>query len=178
MSSWPAFSSCLCGVATARLAPGTKPAQVFLCHCSTCRIQSGSFNIPFAALPRAQVDLDTARLTRFRTSAFATRLFCSTCGTFVAMDYDGEAYTVWLALGSQENLPAGWLKPARDRRIFLASGAIWRQDACSLPAAGSELCSYSPDPCAPAGAKPGPEDEALKALMMTQLGPKDQAGAS
>ena len=86
-------------------------SQVFLCHCSTCRIQSGSFNIPFAALPRAQVDLDTGRLsrstlqvffififlifsTRFRTSAFATRLFCSACGTFVAMDYDAEAYTV------------------------------------------------------------------------------------
>ena len=99
------------------------PYQVFYCHCTTCRVQTGALAVLFGAFPRSsvieisthcsfnvflvsfsscfdwflmwytslnnftQVNLNTS-LTRFQSSELPSyRVFCSKCGSFVAMDY-------------------------------------------------------------------------------------------
>ena len=100
-----------------------QPYQVFYCHCTTCRLQTGALAVLFGAFPRSsvieisthcsfnvflvsfsscfdwflmwytslnnftQVNLNTS-LTRFQSSELPSyRVFCSKCGSFVAMDY-------------------------------------------------------------------------------------------
>jgi hypothetical protein len=147
--AWPAVTSCLCGLPTAWLAPGAVPGQILVCHCSDCRAQAGALAVPFAALPRAALRLATPRLATFRASPLAERIFCSTCGAFVGMDY-GEEHTVWLALGSLARLPDGWLVPGRDCQTFLEHRVVWGAAALAMEhREGWGL--YRVDPCRPGG---------------------------
>ena len=102
---------------------------MLVCHCRDCRAQSGSLQVPFAALARGQVLLPRDRLATFQATPLASRwhlatptwppppghphlarLFCRTCGAFVGMDYREEGHTVWLALGSLDSIPSSWLQ--------------------------------------------------------------------
>ena len=94
---------CLCKLPTIHCNSDSKSKQVLICHCSMCRTQSGSTCVPFATFSKSEVKISD-RLTWFESSAIegrvtSKRIFCSTCGTNVGMDY-GEKHTIWLSLGS------------------------------------------------------------------------------
>ena len=73
-----ATGGCLCG--GVRLTIDNPPAKVSVCHCSMCRRWTGG---PLMALhPEKPLRLDkTDTLTWHRSSEWAERGFCSTCGT-------------------------------------------------------------------------------------------------
>lgn len=92
--------SCLCGAAafTAGPAAGT----VIACHCAECRRQSGHY---FAAVPVRKDSLvfhADATLARYRASDFATRGFCSACGSTLFWQADEGPY-VNIAMGALES---------------------------------------------------------------------------
>ena len=191
------LTSCLCGLPTSWLKPSSTPGQVIqlkenyvvakakfiqfrlqvlVCHCSDCRAQSGSLQVPFAALGRHQVVLARHRLATFQATPLASRchlatphlarLFCRTCGAFVGMDYREEGHTVWLALGSLDSIPAAWLQGSsaassatnttspssswlvagRDCKTFLEQSSGWSGGLEDLPHLEG-YGTYRPDPC-------------------------------
>ena len=79
--------ACLCGAVTievARHEPG-----VSACHCGLCRRWSGAAFWGFVA-PEEAVNV-TGAVTTFRSSDFAERGFCATCGTHLWFRDDGDA---------------------------------------------------------------------------------------
>ncbi|XDA98097.1 GFA family protein [Sulfitobacter sp. LCG007] len=75
---------CLCGAVRIEIEDFTP--EISVCHCETCRRWSGGafngFNVPKTA---ARI---TGEMQSYRSSAFAQRLFCATCGTHLGFDDD------------------------------------------------------------------------------------------
>lgn len=88
---------CLCG-AVSYLAQG-EPAEVTHCFCSMCRRHSGGAAQTFAWFEDTKVEL-TGQVRLYRSSEFAQRGFCETCGSSVLLDYDEQPGTVWLTVGT------------------------------------------------------------------------------
>lgn len=88
---------CLCGeIAFVVEHP---PFEVTHCYCSMCRRHSGAALQTFAAFPTEAI-LWTGRPATFRSSTWATRGFCSRCGSSLFLDYDDQADTTWLTAGA------------------------------------------------------------------------------
>lgn len=89
--------SCLCGAVKFEISGELRP--VLSCHCGQCRKTSGHF---WAA---TQVSVDGLKivseetLTWFRSSDWAKRGFCSTCGSSLFWKMDEENY-ISVAAGS------------------------------------------------------------------------------
>lgn len=54
------------------------PLPVHFCHCSICRRSTGALCTAGAVIPEPVIQLST--LTAYKSSAYLTRWFCSTCG--------------------------------------------------------------------------------------------------
>ncbi|MDW4498185.1 GFA family protein [Sulfitobacter sp. D35] len=81
--------ACLCGAV--RVEVTEREDWVSACHCDLCRIWSGSAFWGFAA-PDAAVTV-TGTPARYRSSSFAERAFCGTCGTHLWLrDDDADHY--------------------------------------------------------------------------------------
>ena len=76
-SSMPATGGCLCG--GVRFTIDALPAQISVCHCDMCRRWTGG---PMMAIhPDKPIRLDKDdSLNWYRSSDWASRGFCSTCG--------------------------------------------------------------------------------------------------
>ena len=89
--------SCLCRAVTFELHGQLRP--VLACHCTQCRKASGHY---FAATAldrhRLRITCDDG-LRWYRSSEFAQRGFCSTCGSSLFWQED-DAETVSVAAGS------------------------------------------------------------------------------
>lgn len=86
----PVTGRCLCGRVSYRI--DGPVGDVYGCHCSQCRRQSGNY-MAGASVAWSDVKLDGAEhLTWYRSSDFAQRGFCDTCGShlFWRAD-DGQA---------------------------------------------------------------------------------------
>lgn len=79
---------CLCGEVTIRVSRH-KP-EVGACHCTLCRRWSGSAYFAFVAEPRDVVVEGPVRT--FRSSSFAERAFCGTCGSHLWLRDDDGPY--------------------------------------------------------------------------------------
>lgn len=79
---------CLCGAVqvTAR----SHDDAVSACHCSMCRRWAGSVMWVLMA-PEVDVDV-TGPVKTFRSSSFAERAWCDTCGTQLWIKDDGAGY--------------------------------------------------------------------------------------
>lgn len=78
---------CLCGAVTIRVGGGHDP-RVAVCHCRMCQRWSGGVFACFdAAADRMTV---AGPVATFRSSAFAERAFCPTCGSHLWMRNVGE----------------------------------------------------------------------------------------
>ena len=69
---------CLCGAVTIRV-EGAHDPRVGACHCRMCQRWSGGLFLCFTA-PAASVTVE-GPVARFRSSSFAERAFCATCGS-------------------------------------------------------------------------------------------------
>jgi len=81
---------CLCGAV--RYRTSGRPKRVGICHCATCKRETGSPLPAFAIFASGDVTV-TGTTTGFRTSPACDRRFCPTCGSPVYVD-EGEEYTV------------------------------------------------------------------------------------
>lgn len=80
--------ACLCG--TVRIAvDGAYEAAIGACHCGLCRGWTGTHFAGFDADPAAVTV--TGPVAIFRSSPFATRAFCPTCGSHLWLRDDGDA---------------------------------------------------------------------------------------
>lgn len=79
--------SCLCGSVRYEV---TGPLRdVLACHCQQCRKASGHFVAATSAMRSGVRLLSDESLTWFRSSDFASRAFCSTCGSNIFWQRDG-----------------------------------------------------------------------------------------
>jgi hypothetical protein len=121
---------CLCGAVRFRAALPAK--WVAHCHCSMCRRAHGAGFVTWAGFPAESVSIESGKdaLHRYRSSAQATRSFCSQCGStmfFESGNWPGETH---VALGSLDS--ADGLEP--QAHAYWRNRAGWAiQDAAGLP---------------------------------------------
>ena len=89
---------CLCGAIRYRAA--APPMRAVICHCSMCRKHTGAPIGSFVHFPIDSFTWLSEQPTRYRSSEFAERGFCSQCGSTVAMHEEVLNDRVQVALGS------------------------------------------------------------------------------
>lgn len=107
MSASSVGGGCLCGAVQFRAA--LPPNWVAHCHCSMCRRAHGAGFVTWAGFPRDAVRFESGEslLTRFRSSARATRSFCCRCGStllFESEHWPDEIHVTLANLDSAEGL--------------------------------------------------------------------------
>jgi hypothetical protein len=120
---------CLCGAVTYEL--GAELGGISHCYCSMCRKQHGAaFATYGTALRSALVITDTSGALRsFRSSKFAKRTFCSSCGSSLFFEPDDEPHHIEVALGTLDDEP-GRLPEAH---IFVRDKPAWMPILDGLP---------------------------------------------
>lgn len=92
---------CNCGAVRYRITGG--PIRTGICHCQTCRRETGSAFMAFAVWPRDAVQV--AGETRQWTSSTDHRTFCPSCGsTLFAASDDGNE--IEIRIGSLDIAPS------------------------------------------------------------------------
>ena len=118
--------SCLCGAVSFEAAGALGSPDA--CHCSQCRRQSGhywaSVNVPRAALEVRGAE----RVGWYRSSGKVRRGFCSSCGSVLFWEADGQDW-VAVAMGAFE-APTG---TRLARHIFVADKGDYYDIADGLP---------------------------------------------
>lgn len=89
---------CLCGAIRYRAT--APPVRGVICHCSMCRKQSGAPILAFVHFPIAAFTWLKGQPTRYRSSKFAERGFCSQCGSTISMHEEVLENRVQVAVGS------------------------------------------------------------------------------
>jgi hypothetical protein len=80
--------SCLCGAV--RIVATPRAAEASACHCGLCRRWTGAA-LWVVEVPAAEVAV-AGEVRTYRSSAFAERAFCPTCGTHLWIRDDGGDY--------------------------------------------------------------------------------------
>lgn len=97
---------CMCGEVRYRAAG--EPVRVGLCHCVTCRRNTGAPVAAFAIFPRGAVTVLSGEVGRHASSATMVRCFCRACGSPVFQE-EGEEINVYLgSLDAPEALPPSY----------------------------------------------------------------------
>jgi hypothetical protein len=99
------------------------------CHCTICRATTGAPLVAWFTVPTAAFLLLSGRPTAFRSSAHATRTFCSTCGTqltFVDDATPDEIDVTTCSLDAPDSVPP-------DHHIFFDDKVAWLAPADGLP---------------------------------------------
>ena len=89
---------CLCGAIRYRATE--PPLRGVFCHCSKCRKHSGAPILGFVHFPVAAFAWLTREPQRFRSSTYAERGFCPTCGSTVSMHEEVLPDRVQICIGS------------------------------------------------------------------------------
>ena len=79
---------CLCGAI--RYSLTGDPIEGDICYCTQCRRQTGSPMAAFVTYPASRFELLAGTPSAFRASGFATRQFCSGCGSPISWRRDGQ----------------------------------------------------------------------------------------
>lgn len=99
MSNKRAFEGgCLCGAI--RYRSTSAPLRAVICHCSMCRKHSGAPALAFVHFPLDTFTWLHGQPARYRSSKFAERGFCPTCGSTITMHEEVLADRVQVTLGS------------------------------------------------------------------------------
>jgi hypothetical protein len=125
---------CLCG--GVRFTCSTAATGVSYCHCRMCQKATGAPFSVMANFARETVAWEGEPLQR-RSSPFAVRGFCGSCGTPLSFQYDDSDH-VSLAVGAFDDPSA--LRPVEHGGI--ESRLPWVSIAPELPA---ERCDEDPD---------------------------------
>ena len=89
---------CLCG--EIRYRSTVSPIRGVICHCSICRKHSGAPALAFVHFPTSDFMWLSGEPARYRSSTFAERGFCATCGSTVTMHEEVLQDRVQIAVGS------------------------------------------------------------------------------
>jgi hypothetical protein len=85
---------CLCGAVT--ITAHRHASSASACHCETCRRWSGSALLCFD-VPEDAITVE-GPVARYRSSSFAERAWCPTCGTHLWIKDDNEGYDLFPGL--------------------------------------------------------------------------------
>jgi hypothetical protein len=101
------FGGCLCGAVRYRIA--LPPLWVAHCHCSICRRAQGAGFVTWVGVAADGFRLEAGAdvLSRYRSSATATRSFCRVCGSplfFESGHWPGEIHVTLASLDSSVGL--------------------------------------------------------------------------
>ena len=80
---------CLCGAV--RYQALGEVSNSMVCHCQTCRRQSGAPVVAWLTMPSASFHFTLGRPVEFRSTAPVTRTFCGKCGTPLTYQNVGRA---------------------------------------------------------------------------------------
>ena len=89
---------CLCGAIRYEVSAG--PVRGVICHCSMCRKHSGAPALAFVHFPRDAFTWLGREPQTYRSSPFAERGFCPTCGSTLSMHEEVIADRVQVTVGS------------------------------------------------------------------------------
>ena len=78
---------CQCG--RVRYEADVEDDEAYLCHCRMCQRATGGVSIAFRSMERDAVRWTGAEPDRYRSSPFARRGFCRSCGTPLTFQFDG-----------------------------------------------------------------------------------------
>ena|SRR5438067_2705860 len=120
---------CLCGAVRYRLA--SEPSDAGWCHCRTCQLNSGAPAMAFASVPVRDWIIEQGALVirQVKSSDLGHRLFCSHCGTPLAMQADQGAKTIDFSIATLDD--PGAVAPRF--HIFWASKVPWFEPGDDLP---------------------------------------------
>jgi hypothetical protein len=86
---------CMCGAL--RYCASGAPLRVGLCHCETCRRNTGTPFLAFAVFPRDRVTILSGETGFFQSSPKGKRHFCRACGAPVFSEWsDTNSFDLYL----------------------------------------------------------------------------------
>ena len=96
---------CLCGEVSYRAVVGDSKT-VAHCYCSMCRRLSGGTFVTYAEFPAKDFAYTKGQPQHFKSSDFAVRGFCGSCGCQFTFQYFGErkeiTESIWITVGSMD----------------------------------------------------------------------------
>ena len=125
--SEPFEGGCLCGALRYRAT--VPPLRGVMCHCSMCRKQSGAPVLAFVHFPIEAFAWVKGKPKRYRSSKFAERGFCPTCGSTISMHEDVLSDRVQVSVGSLDD-------PDRvriDDHVWIEDQVAWFRVSDDLP---------------------------------------------
>jgi hypothetical protein len=123
----PFTGGCLCGAV--RFVSASAPVRGVICHCAMCRKHSGAPALAFVHFRASDFTWTQGAPKRYRSSEFAERGFCSTCGSTLSMHESVLSDRVQITVGSLD-------EPERvriDDHVWTEQQIPWFKVADSLP---------------------------------------------
>lgn len=117
---------CLCGAIRYR---ATAPIRGVMCHCEMCRKHSGAPALAFVHFPIDAFDWLGVEPSWYRSSEFADRGFCPTCGSTLGMREQVLADRVQICVGSLD-IPD---RVQLDDHVWRRSRVSWFDMTDALP---------------------------------------------
>jgi ribosomal protein S18 acetylase RimI-like enzyme len=184
MDDTPVFAGgCLCGAIRYRAT--SAPLRGVMCHCSMCRKQSGAPALAFVHFRRQDFEWLHGEPARYRSSEFAERGFCPSCGSTLSMHEAVLVERVQVTVGSldaphrvriddhvwtQEQIPWFRIADGLPRFAMNSSAVLQLRDARSTDVAAIAECvqaAYTPW-IARIGRKPWPMLQDYAAVIRDQ----------
>ena len=125
--STPLTGQCLCGAV--RITIEQPRDGIDVCHCRMCQRWGGGPFFSLHSVKQAAMAIEGAEhVTAYRSSEWAERAFCKTCGSNLYYHFiPGEHFSFMAGLF---DLPDGW---AIDEQIFVDEQPAWAQLAADSP---------------------------------------------
>jgi hypothetical protein len=104
---------------------------IFHCHCSKCRRWHGAVFRSRATIHASQFKWLKGEelLSRYYSSEFVLKYFCSVCGSNLISTYDNEPMKIGVPLGGLEQAPSN----TPEGHIFVGSKSPWFEITDDLP---------------------------------------------
>lgn len=118
---------CLCGAI--RYRASVAPVRGVICHCELCRRHSGAPCLAFVHFPVESFQWLGAMPRWYRSSPFAERGFCATCGSTVGMREEILGDRVQVCVGSLDRPGAVRIQD----HVWVSSRIPWFEVADDLP---------------------------------------------
>ena len=118
---------CLCGAVRYRAT--SAPIRGVICHCAMCRKHSGAPALSFFHFPKEGFAWVKGEPVRYRSSTYAERGFCRTCGSILSMHEEVLEDRVQVTAGSLDH--PGEVKP--DDHVWTQEQLPWLVVCDDLP---------------------------------------------
>ncbi|OUS24782.1 hypothetical protein A9Q99_23600 [Gammaproteobacteria bacterium 45_16_T64] len=102
------------------------PFDCCYCHCSICRRLTGSAMGAYGSVPKHEFSWIQGEelLTRYQQNTTTTRLFCSSCGSFLLTTHSADKQNVFITLGCLDSE----MESGPEYHQFMGSKASWENN--------------------------------------------------